>query len=68
MTVEVVWHGPRVLTKVRQVCIPVALLRALDLDAGSQLQFALDETQGEIRIRRAGGPRTTQDAKDDHEP
>lgn len=48
------WYGPRTLTKVRQVCIPVDLLRALELDVGSEVQFALDEERGEIRIREFG--------------
>lgn len=48
------WYGPRTLTKVRQVCIPIALLRALDLDVGSELEFALDEESREIRIREFG--------------
>jgi len=55
---EVVWYGPRALTKVRQVCIPVELLRALHLDVGSELQFALDEKHSEIRIRPTGRTRT----------
>jgi len=54
---DVVWHGPRALTKVRQVCIPVELLRALHLDAGSELQFALALTGDEIRIRPTGRSR-----------
>lgn len=58
---EVVWYGPRALTKVRQVCIPVELLRALDLDAGSELQFALTEDGDEIRIRPTGRSRVAQD-------
>lgn len=60
-TDQVVWYGPRALTKVRQVCIPVELLRALDLDAGSELQFALDEDHNEIRIRPTGRSRAGQD-------
>lgn len=60
----VVWHGPRVLTKVRQVCIPVELLRALELDAGSELQFALDKELGEIRMRPTGRSRATQDVEE----
>ena len=48
------WHGPRTLAAVRQVCISVALLRALNLDVGSELQFALDEENREIRIRAFG--------------
>jgi len=48
---EPVWHGPRALTQVRQVCIPVRLLRALELDVGSEVQFALDPERHEIRIR-----------------
>jgi bifunctional DNA-binding transcriptional regulator/antitoxin component of YhaV-PrlF toxin-antitoxin module len=58
---DVVWYGPRALTKVRQVCIPVELLRALDLDAGSELQFALTEDGDEIRIRPTGRSRALQD-------
>lgn len=58
---QVVWYGPRALTKVRQVCIPVELLRALSLDAGSELQFALSEDQSEIRIRPTGRIRATED-------
>lgn len=57
----VVWYGPRALTKVRQVCIPVELLRALNLEAGSELQFALSEDHSEIRIRPTGRSRTNQD-------
>lgn len=60
---EVVWYGPRTLTKVRQVCIPVELLRALNLDAGSELQFALTEDGNEIRVRSTGRSRATQDDK-----
>lgn len=48
---EAVWYGPRTLTKVRQVCIPVELLRELNLDAGSELLFALAPDGDEIRIR-----------------
>lgn len=48
------WYGPRTLTQVRQVCIPIALLRALELDVGSELEFALDEDSREIRIREFG--------------
>jgi bifunctional DNA-binding transcriptional regulator/antitoxin component of YhaV-PrlF toxin-antitoxin module len=62
-TQEVVWYGPRALTKVRQVCIPVELLRALNLDAGSELQFALAEDGNEIRVRPTGRFRATQDGK-----
>lgn len=54
---DVVWYGPRALTKVRQVCIPVELLRALDLDVGSELQFALAPDGNEIRIRPTGRSR-----------
>lgn len=36
------------------MCIPVALLRALELDVGSELQFALDEDNREIRVREFG--------------
>lgn len=60
---EVVWYGPRALTKVRQVCIPVELLRALNLDAGSELQFALAAEGNEIRIRPTGRSRAAQDEK-----
>lgn len=60
---EVVWYGPRALTKVRQVCIPVELLRALNLDAGSELQFALTADGNEIRIRPTGRSRAAQDEK-----
>lgn len=56
-----VWYGPRTLTKVRQVCIPVDLLRALDLDVGSELQFALSEDRTEIRVRPTGRSRPTDD-------
>lgn len=59
-----VWYGPRALTKVRQVCIPVELLRALKLDAGSELQFALNEDHTEIRIRPTGRSRVAQDDKE----
>jgi hypothetical protein len=54
---EPTWYGPRALTQVRQVCIPVKLLRALDLEVGSEVQFALDPERNEIRIRAVGGPR-----------
>lgn len=54
---DVVWYGPRALTKVRQVCIPVELLRELDLEAGSELQFALAPSGDEIRIRPTGRSR-----------
>jgi len=54
---QVVWYGPRVLTKVRQVCIPVELLRELNLDAGSEVQFALSDDGREIRIRPTGRAR-----------
>lgn len=54
---DAVWYGPRALTKVRQVCIPVELLRALNLDAGSELQFALTDDRTEIRIRPTGRSR-----------
>jgi bifunctional DNA-binding transcriptional regulator/antitoxin component of YhaV-PrlF toxin-antitoxin module len=53
-TDEVVWYGPRALTRVRQVCIPIELLRALKLEAGSELQFALAEDGDEIRVRPTG--------------
>jgi antitoxin component of MazEF toxin-antitoxin module len=53
-TSEVVWYGPRSLTQVRQVCIPVDLVRALGLDVGSEIQFALAEDGDEIRIRPTG--------------
>lgn len=59
-----VWYGPRVLTKVRQVCVPVELLRELKLDAGSELQFALNEDHTEIRIRPTGRSRVAQDQKE----
>mgnify|MGYP001586145921 CR=1 FL=1 len=64
MVVDLVWYGPRALTKVRQVCIPVELLRALNLDAGSELQFALDEARNEIRIRPTGRSRVIQGEKE----
>lgn len=54
---EPVWYGPRALTKVRQVCIPVELLRTLGLDVGSELQFALTASGDEIRIRPTGRSR-----------
>lgn len=60
---EVVWYGPRALTKVRQVCIPVELLRALDLEAGSELQFALTKDGKEIRVRPTGRSRAARDGK-----
>ena len=53
-TSGVVWYGPRALTQVRQVCIPVDLVRALGLEAGSEIQFALAEDRDEIRIRPTG--------------
>jgi bifunctional DNA-binding transcriptional regulator/antitoxin component of YhaV-PrlF toxin-antitoxin module len=61
VTEPVVWYGPRALTKVRQVCIPVELLRALKLHAGSELQFALSDDHSEIRIRPTGRSRTIHD-------
>ncbi len=64
---RVVWYGPRALTKVRQVCIPVELLRALNLDVGSELQFALSEDHSEIRLRPTGRSRTAQDDRRHHE-
>ncbi|MEU8407994.1 hypothetical protein ACIBCL_25135 [Micromonospora zamorensis] len=60
---EVVWYGPRILTKVRQVCIPIELLRALELDAGSELQFALAADRTEIRIRPTGRSRADHEQK-----
>jgi len=60
---DVVWYGPRALTRVRQVCIPIELLRALDLDAGSELQFALAADGSEIRIRPTGRSRASQNEK-----
>lgn len=54
---QVVWYGPRALTKVRQICVPVELLRALGLDAGSEVQFALNEDNTEIRMRPTGRSR-----------
>jgi len=59
-TEDVVWYGPRALTKVRQVCIPIELLRALNLEAGSELQFALAPDGNEIRIRPTGRSRADQ--------
>lgn len=58
-TDEAVWYGPRALTQVRQVCIPVELLRALSLEAGSELQFALTDDGREIRVRPTGRSRVT---------
>lgn len=60
---QVVWYGPRNLTKTRQVCIPAELLRAVDLEAGSELQFALDEERGEIRIRPTGRVRESMEGR-----
>lgn len=57
---DAVWYGPRTLTKVRQVCIPVELLRELNLHAGSELLFALSPDGDEIRIRPTGRSRKTQ--------
>lgn len=53
------WYGPRTLTKVRQVCIPIELLRQLDLDSGSQVHFALSQDGTEIRIRPIKPPLTS---------
>lgn len=39
------------MTSVRQVCIPVELLRAIGLDAGGMVHFALSEDGTEIRLR-----------------
>ena len=67
MTVDVVWYGPRVLTKVRQVCIPVELLRTLNLEVGSEVQFALTDDRKEIRIRPTGRSRVVQVGTDDED-
>jgi len=56
---EPTWYGPRTLTAVRQVCIPIELLRQLDLDSGSKVHFALNEDGTEIRVR----PTVTKKAK-----
>jgi bifunctional DNA-binding transcriptional regulator/antitoxin component of YhaV-PrlF toxin-antitoxin module len=56
---DLVWHGPRVLTKVRQVCIPVELLRELKLDVGSEIQFALSPSGDQILIRPTGRSRAS---------
>ena len=61
---EVVWYGPGILTKVRQVCIPAELLPALRLGAGSELQFALDEERSEIRIRPTGRAKVVSESKE----
>ena len=61
---ELVWYGPRALTSVRQVCIPLPLLRQLGLDAGSELQFALADSGDEIRIRPTGRRRETRDPEE----
>lgn len=61
---QLVWYGPRTLTRVRQVCIPAELLRALQLEAGSELQFALDEERSEIRVRPTGRARIALNDKD----
>ena len=57
MSTDIVWYGPRTLTKLRQVCIPVDLLGALDLYAGSEVQFALTPEGTEIRIKPTGRSR-----------
>lgn len=57
------WYGPRTLTKVHQVCIPIDLLRALGLDTGSELLFALTDDQQEIRVRPTGRTRTPRDGE-----
>lgn len=46
------------------MCIPVDLLRALKLDAGGEVQFALNEDHTEIRIRPTGRSRVAQDDKE----
>lgn len=43
-------HGPRTLTQVRQVSIPVALLRAVQLEAGDDVYFQLTEDGKSILI------------------
>ena len=48
---EATWYGPRTLTSVRQVCIPIELLRAIGLDAGGKVHFALSDDGNEIRLR-----------------
>jgi bifunctional DNA-binding transcriptional regulator/antitoxin component of YhaV-PrlF toxin-antitoxin module len=58
-----VWYGPRALTKVRQVCIPVELLRALGLDVGSEVQFSLSASGDEIRIRPTGRSRVSREVE-----
>jgi len=57
-------HGPRTLTKFRQVCVPIALLRELGLEAGDDVYFELSSDRRGILIRpstpfeppRAEGP------------
>ena len=44
-------HGPRTLTKFRQVCIPIALLRELDLGAGDDVYFELSADRSAILIK-----------------
>ncbi|WP_423219021.1 AbrB/MazE/SpoVT family DNA-binding domain-containing protein [Zhihengliuella halotolerans] len=60
-TEQEIWYGPRTLTKVRQVCIPIELLRALKLDVGSEVQFALSGDGREIRVRPTGRTRSEED-------
>lgn len=53
------WHGPRTLTKVRQVCIPIELLRALNVEEGGELLFSLNDDRTEIRVKPTGRSRST---------
>ncbi len=50
---EATWYGPRTLTSVRQVCIPIELLRAVGLDSGGKVHFALSDDGSEIRLKPA---------------
>ncbi|WP_166787338.1 MULTISPECIES: AbrB/MazE/SpoVT family DNA-binding domain-containing protein [unclassified Cryobacterium] len=46
-------HGPRTLTRSRQVCIPVTLLRQLGLGEGDDVYFELSPDGKAILIRAA---------------
>ncbi|CAN5419515.1 hypothetical protein BH10PLA2_BH10PLA2_26650 [soil metagenome] len=46
-------HGPRTLTKFRQVCVPLALLREVGLDSGDDVYFELSTDRTGILITPA---------------
>jgi bifunctional DNA-binding transcriptional regulator/antitoxin component of YhaV-PrlF toxin-antitoxin module len=48
-------HGPRTLTRSRQVCIPVTLLRQLGLEEGDDVYFEMSPDGAAILVRPATG-------------